>query len=365
MKFAVALIFGMTAGAQQLGVYLGWVGTYPGNRLEAGARLAKSSGFQVIRLPLVASVDADFGIGTACDRRFTLAQVAALPKYASVLSDPAFHTIFLTTWGDSHSYDPCQPRDPRSDQHPAKLYLQTAYYSAENRNRMRGEYAELTYQLYRTYRGSGKMFAISNWEGDNELYCDAAAYFVTKEALRSACESRRKTGDVVDAYREYLTLRHEGIEDGRKRAERDGFRGVSVTDVIEFSSLHLLAANRLPDMLEDVIPSVPASGWVSYSAWESLGDRLYGDLDALKKRFGDRLIAGEFGFDRGLDAAAPEHAAEAVKEIRKAGLRYAVFWQIFDQPPLEGLGDKGLYGLYDRDGQITAAGAKLREMNRK
>jgi len=29
------------------------------------------------------------------------------------------------------------------------------------------------------------------------------------------------------------------------------------------------------------------------------------------------------------------------------------------------LGDKGLYGLYDRDGQITAAGAKLRDMNQK
>jgi hypothetical protein len=365
MKFAIALVLGVTAGAQQLGVYLGWVGTYPGNRLEAGARLAKSSGFQVIRLPLVASVDADFGIGTACDRRLTLAQVAALPEYASVLGDPAFRTIFLTTWGDSHSYDPCRPRDPRSDQHPAKLYLQAAYYSAENRDRMRAEYADLTYQLYKTYRGSEKMFAISNWEGDNELYCDAAAYFVTKPAFRSDCEARRKTGDVVQAYREYLTLRHEGIEDGRKRAEHDGFRGVSVTDVVEFSSFHLLAANRLADMLEDVIPSVPASAFVSYSAWESLGDRLYGDLEALKKRFGERLIAGEFGFDRGLDSSAPAHAVDAVGDMGKAGIRYAVFWQIFDQPPLEGLGDKGLYGMYDRDGQITAAGAKLREMNRK
>ncbi len=365
MKFAtLAVVFAWCAAAQaqtEIGVYFGWVGTMPGNRLIQAARLAKSAGIHTIRLPLVASVDLDFGIGSDCNPRLTLAGIAKLPQYSNVLGDPAFRTIFLTTWGDSNSYHPCQARDPRSDQHRGKLYLDKTYYSADNRDHMRMEYSDLSYYLCQTYRNSGKIFAISNWEGDNELYCDAAAYFATKPAFRSACESRRATSDAIDAYREYLTLRHEGIESGRKRAAADGFKNVSVMDMIEFSSLRLLESNHLPDMLHDVIPSAPRSDLVSYSAWESLGDSLAKDLEELKKRFGDRLIAGEFGFDRGLDPAAAEHAARAAAALRSARIRYGIVWQIFDQPPLEGLGDKGLYGLYDEKGRLTPVGRKIFE----
>ena len=133
--------------SQELGVYLGWVGTYPGNRLQEGARLAKQSGFQTIRVPLVASVETDFGIGAVCHGKQTLASLAALPAYAQVLGDPAFRTIFLTVWGDSNSYEACDARDPRTDQHPHKHYLDKTFYSiAANRDRTRSEYADLTYR---------------------------------------------------------------------------------------------------------------------------------------------------------------------------------------------------------------------------
>jgi hypothetical protein len=42
--------------------------------------------------------------------------------------------------------------------------------------------------------------------------------------------------------------------------------------------------------------------------------------------------------------------------MRRAHLPYAIWWQIFDQPPLAGLGDKGLYGLYDDHGKLTVPG---------
>jgi hypothetical protein len=349
---------------QRAGIYLGWVGTYPGNRLAEGARLAKQSGFQTIRLPLVASFEPDFGIGTACHGREPLASLASLPAYAQVLGDPAFRTIFLTVWGDSNSYDACQPRDPRTDQHSRKRYLEKAFYSiTANRERTRGEYADLTYRLYKTYRGTGKVFGISNWEGDNELYCDSAYYFATNPTFRSACEAKRKTADVLTAYRQFLESRQQGISAGKERAVRDGFKGVSVVSVTEASAIRFLKAAHLPSMLEDVIPSVPLPDYVSYSAWESIGstpEQLSTDLDNLQKRFQGRAMVGEFGFDRGLDKSAAEHARAMIGTMR-ARVRYSIWWQIFDQPPLNGLNDKGLYGLFDDRGRLTTPGKAFLE----
>jgi hypothetical protein len=341
-------------------VYLGWVGSYPGNRLLESARLAKESGFQTIRLPLLASVETDFGIGGTCHGKQALASLVSLPAYSEVLMDPAFRTIFLTVWGDSNSYDACDARDPKTDQHPHKRYLDKSFYAtAANRDRTRNEYADLTYRIYKTYRGSGKIFGISNWEGDNELYCDSAYYFATNPAFRSSCEAKRNSMDVLAAYRQFFKLRQQGIDSGRARAAREGLNRVSVISVIEVSALRFLKEAHFPSMLEDVIPSVPMPDYVSYSAWESIGstpEQLFRDLDDLQKRFKGHAMVGEFGFDRGLDRAASEHARSAISTMRRARMPYSIWWQIFDQPPLAGLGDKGLYGLYDDHRKLTAPG---------
>jgi hypothetical protein len=345
---------------RDIGVYLGWVGTYPGNRLREGARLAKQSGFQTIRVPLVASVETDFGIGSVCHEKQTLESLASLPAYALILGDPAFRTIFLTVWGDSNSYQACEARDPRTDQHAHKRYLDKTYYATEaNRDRIRSEYAGLTYRLYKTYSGSGKVFALSNWEGDNELYCDSAWYFTHDPAFRTSCEGKRNTTDVLAAYRQFFELRQQGISLGRERALREGLKGVSILSVMEASAFRFLKEAHLPGMLEDVIPAVPPPDYVSYSAWESIGslpEQLSRDLDQLQRRFKGHLIVGEFGFDRGLDQKASEHAANVVTAVRRARVGFAIWWQIFDQPPIAGLGDKGLYGLYDDLGKLTAPG---------
>src|SRR4029077_12454186 len=94
-----------------------------------------------------------------------------------------------------------------------------------------------------------------------------------------------------------------------------------VLSVMEASAFHFLKEAHLPGMLEDVIPVVPAPDYVSYSAWESIGqtaDLLFRDLDELQKRFQGHLIVGEFGFDRGLDQKASEHAASVVAAMRRA-----------------------------------------------
>lgn len=313
-------------------------------------------------MPLLASVEIDFGFGSTCHGRDSLADLASLPAYASVLRDPAFRTIFLTVWGDSNSYDACAKRDPRTDQHPGKRYLDPKFYSREdNRVRMREDYAGLTYRLMKDYRGTGKTFGISNWEADNELYCGAATLYAIDAKFRAACDAKRKTGDVLAAYRQFLKLRHEGIEAGRDHARRDGFNGVTVQEVIEISSFKFLKDRHFESALYDVLPSVAAPDFVSYSAWESQGDaaHLMEDLRAIQALVHSRVMVGEFGFDRGLDPSAGEHAAEALGAIRKARMPYAVWWQIFDQPPLAGLGDKGQYGLYDDKGRLTSIGSRL------
>jgi hypothetical protein len=117
-------------------------------------------------------------------------------------------------------------------------------------------------------------------------------------------------------------------------------------------------------MLDDVLASMALPDYVSYSAWESIGqtpDQLLKDLNDLQKRFQDRAIVGEFGFDRGLDNSATEHARSAIGTMRRARVSYSIWWQIFDQPPLAGLNDKGLYGLFDGRGRLTAPGKAFLE----
>jgi len=370
-SFCEILIIAGCASAQSpprippdIGVYLGWVGTHPGNRLQEGARLAKGAGFQTIRVPLVASVESDFGIGSACSGKQTLEDLVSLPSYARLFADPAFRTILLTVWGNSNSYDACDVRNPRTDQHAHKRYLDKSFYSLQaSRDRMRDEYANLTYRIYQTYRGSGKVFGISNWEGDNELYCDGAWYFAKDPGFRVSCEAKRATSDVLAAYRDFLNLRQEGIRSGKERASRDGLTGVSVISIIEMSAFRFLKESQLPSILDDVIPFVATPDYVSYSAWESIGsaEQLSRDLDELQNRFKGRVIVGEFGFDRGLDPSAADHATTSLATMREARAPYVILWQIFDQPPLVGLGDKGLYGLYDDTGRLTSTGTKTLE----
>jgi len=284
---------------------------------------------RTIRMPLVASVETDFGIGSVCHGKQPLESLISLPVYAQVLRDPAFRTVFLTIWGDSNSYDACEPRDPRTDQHAHKRYLDPAFYTVEtNRQRMLKEYTDLTYRIYKTYSGTGKVFGISNWEGDNELYCDSAYYFATNPAFRSSCEARRKTMDALAAYRRFFELRQEGIKSGRDRAMREGLKGVSVLSVIEVSAIRFLKEARFASMLEDVIPSVAMPDYISYSAWESIGsaELLSRDLDELQKRFGQaRLMVGEFGFDRGLDPAAAEHGVTIARTVQRTKTPYAIW----------------------------------------
>jgi len=357
---------------EQMGVSLGWVGSYPGNRLQEGARLAKQSGFQTINLPLVASVGTDFNTGASCDAGRRLADLAALPAYSGVLGDPAFHMIILTIWGDPNSYDACQPRNPRSYQHPGKRYLTKDFYAvASNRDGLRDQYADLTYQLHRAYRGTGKVFAISNWEGDNELYCDAAWYYVRLPDFRASCDAKRKTADVFEAYRQFFTLRQAGIDAGKARATREGLQGVSVVSMIEVNSFHFLKQYHQPSVIDDLLPSIPAPDYVSYSAWESIGggipeDQLFRDVSEFSDRFPGKFIVGEFGFDRGAVKDAAERATKALRDMQRAHIERSIWWQIFDQPPVLDLGDTGLYGLYDRDEKLTETGRRfIREFLQK
>ena len=368
-SLCILLTLAVNAGSQQprseLGVYLGWVGTYPGNRLQEGARLAKQSGFQTIRLPLVASFETDFGIGigrgTTCHGKQTLASLVSLPAYAKVLADPAFRTIFLTVWGDSNSYDACDARDPKTDQHPHKRYLDKTFYSiAANRDRTRNEYADLTYRIYKTYQRSGKVFGISNWEGDNELYCDSAYYFANNPAFRSTCEAKRNTigrpDRIPSVFRASPTgdRRRPGARNARRAQRRLSYLGnrSERIPVPQRSSLAEHAGGRYSLSSHAGLRQLLRLGKYRIHAPSSS----LGISTNLQNRFQGHVIVGEFGFDRGLDPAASEHASSAIGTMRRARVPYAIWWQIFDQPPLAGLNDKGLFGLYDDHEKLTAPG---------
>ena len=348
-------------GAQnqsETGAYIGWVGTYQGNRLSRGGELAKQTGFKTVRLPLLPSAEKDFGFGKRCHNDVTLTDLVSLSHYRKIISNPFFNTVILTIWGSGRSYLACRDRNVFF-QYPLKKYLDHRfYYDQAEMDLLEKEYENLTYWLLKTNRGTSKKFILINWEGDNEIYCGAAWFYAVDEKFRQQCGDLTRIHSRTEALRKFFVLRDRGIKKGRVRACADSLCGpkdARVLSAIEFNSVRFLREKNYPNILDDVISSVPQADFYSYSAYESLNDqKLREDLKELQIRFGDKLMVGEFGFDRALIPDFEEQAREAVAVMGELGIFYKIWWQIFDQPPAAG--DKGLSGLYDQQGNITALG---------
>lgn len=251
-------------------------------------------------------------------------------------------------------------------------FLHRAFYTTGNRARLVEEFAELTYELYREYAGSGKRFILSNWEGDNAVYCGAAYRYAAEPEFRDACDAAYpeyyggNTGpaDSIVAMRQWFMARWEGIEQGRQRARSKGYRGVGVYSAPEISMVRALQAAGLPSVLYDVIPHVPFD-YISYSAWESinrpeLAEALSADLDTIRAVAGtEAIILGEIGFsEEHWGKQALPRTAEAIQAAADWGVPLVFQWVLFDYDPAV---DRG-FGLFDEWGALTTTGEFYRAL---
>lgn len=198
-----------------------------------------------------------YGLGGG--RVGTLSGLFASEAIQSVLKQKDLRTVMFTAY-DYASF-------------PNQHYLDRTFLAA-NRQRIFDEYAQLTEEIMRHEAGSGRVFVIGHWEGDNQVYCGSSYKFLVNDGERTKCLSL----DPVERLRslgEWLQIRQEAIAFGREQAAKAGITGVEVLHAVEFNSLFHFrgvtgAGIRQKDyrgVLDVVVPMVKPD-LCSYSAWE-------------------------------------------------------------------------------------------------
>ncbi|HEY4516049.1 MAG TPA: hypothetical protein VJH67_02585 [Candidatus Paceibacterota bacterium] len=318
-----------------IGIYF-WGGTLdsPGsNIIQAGANLVKNLGVDKIRFALSVKSDKDYSGGVMVSN-FSLVNLAKRDDFTSIISDPQFKTIMITAYDGvslPHEYIP--------------NLLDPAFMSASsNIEKIKNEYRDLANYL----KGfSGKTFIISNWEGDNTVYC-GSSYDTTAEKCPNHANN-------IEAFRRWVNAYADGIR----------LAGASnVFSAVEFNQVNLLKNKGLPSILYDVVPQVNTD-YVSYSSYESLdpiisgngGNTLSTDIDTIISVSGrplSKIIIGEYGFARGTAEQNKGYLKVATETIQAKGVPNYFVWALLDYP--------SGFGLVYPSGAKTPAGTYVCEV---
>jgi hypothetical protein len=223
------------------------------------------------------------------------------------------------------------------------------------------EYYDAAMRLYETQQGSGKTFVFAEWETDNAIYCGSAYGYVqhlgNPRSPDPCANGAPSPSAAMAGMTKWLTLRHQAVAQAKSDAAALHYTGVSVSDGIEFNSVHLLQDRGLPSTLGEVIPTVRPE-FALYSSYDSQNaGKLEEDLRALVLSLGaTQLLIGESGFaQHGIDGVDAFRTTESAKAIQRAGLRAAVLWEGFDTSagPCASSGDPGCvqpFGVLEADG---------------
>ncbi len=228
-----------------------------------------------------------------------------------------------------------------------------------NRQQVFDEYRDLAETMMRTYSGSGRIFIISHWEGDNQVYCGSSFKFQTIDDERYGCMYQDPAKHLA-GMGEWLMIRQQAIAEGRKRAIAAGATNVEVYHAAEFNTIFTtrrvsgasIRSKEYKGILDTVIPQVHPD-LCSYSAWESANrNRVTKDLqDIVKACAPAPVVIGEIGIKEDPD----KRYTKLISSLRplKESVPLVFFWQAFEGRTSK---DPG-FALFDGDGKALHARA--------
>ncbi len=286
----------------------------------------------------------------------TLAKILALPRYRKLFERPQFQTIWLTAYP---VFDYGQGPDEIDLRRPVPESEWEQEYS---------QMREMVEWLYRNFGDRENVVLITNHEADEKLRevlnatkrSELAASNVARDLrtrFRAVAEARRKyaSASLKVLFGAEISLWKQKLSRGASGKYLNGSRG-----------LNALAA-VLPRLRFD---------FVSFSAWETLGSSNVGAslaeaLEDVRRRtrpqvtaagrafFGSRhVVVGEFGYAREWKLPAAimaDRLGAFTQSLEKKRVRYAVYWQLYDNVEGETKG----FGLLDPNGKVTCAGVFL------
>lgn len=260
----------------------------------------------------------------------SLAELAQSPYFEAVFGMP-FHTYVLEVY----------------EFIPAGNFWKNGLSPAD-RERVQDDVYRLARHLLTRYRGTGKTFVLQNWESDNAI----------KQALKGASPD---TWNVAyRGMRDWLNTRQAAVEQARREC---GSNGVQVLNAMEVNFVppgKALVSGKpykktYPLVVDTVVPQTHCDLY-SLSSWETWSpgteDSVLDRLQYLATKaphdgiFGlNNLMVGEFGahedvFEtpeknypiyRGDTSGAAFYALQLmVNSALRAGVRYLIHWQIYD-----------------------------------
>lgn len=160
-----------------LGIYY-WGGDPAPGSISEGVNAIAAMGSHIARLAISARMNIDYNVSSSCIANFTLTQALEDPDVKQALDNPAISVYVLTAY-DGVTFPDCV----------SHLYLDPSTYTPFTSRQIVGEYSDLTYYLYTTYRTTNKRFIISNWESDNDVYCASADGYATDLTVRANCNA--------------------------------------------------------------------------------------------------------------------------------------------------------------------------------
>lgn len=264
----------------------------------------------------------------------TLTCLLQTETYRGALADKSLDTVMFTAY-DFASYGRQHFLDPQ--------------FLKANRQRVFNEYRDLTEYMMRSFSGSGRVFIIGHWEGDNQVYCGSSYDFQTIDDKRYLC-LYQKPEERLAGLAEWLRIRQEGIAEGRRLALAQGAVHVEVYHAVEFNTIFSmrkvagasLKSKDYKGVLDTVVPAVHPD-LCSYSGWESINrNRITKDLqDIVKACAPAPVVVGELGVKDNPD----KHYARIVSALEplRDSIPLVFFWQAFEAAATREPG----FGLFD------------------
>lgn len=337
------------ANTDRIGIYH-WGGQLT-TSMSSGVERIASLGGHVARVAYSPTYYTDYGVRTGCYPNYSLSNLAQEPDVQRALDNPDIHVFILTAY-DGLTFGDCRHHK----------YFNPDFYTAENIAALKAEYSDFVLYLFRRYANTNRRFILSNWEGDNAVYCGAAWGYAVDPATRTDCDQTypdKYEGNATPAQsfagmRLWLLTRQAGIDDGLARARVLGLTGFEVLHAPELNIVTTLEQYGLPSLLRDVLPSLQPS-YVSYSSYESLGTNdpassLAADIATIRAITGVRgLIIGEAGYPRS-DTQQVGHISVALQVSLQCAVDYFIYWNLNDQS------STASFGLFDFTGDFTATG---------
>lgn len=293
--------------------------------LRNGADLAKSTGFNIIRIGLGPKSYYNQG---GFDTNFDLPTAATNSDYAYVFSK--FDTIAITAY-DGASW----PLEY------SKMYLDKDFMSnPTNIQNIQDEYYDLAKYLYTTYNGQGKTFVLLNWESDNDIYCGQSYNYALYQGTRDWCDglysggsygSSQSPADSIGAMKKWMTARQNGIDLAKTWANGQGITGVEVLNGVEFNIVHALYDNGFQSILYDLSASADLD-YNAYSSYESINKadpyaELLNDISLIGSiTNSNNIIVGEYAYPD----SDQSKLNIVINAIRDSDADYGFYWQLID-----------------------------------